>query len=256
MPLKLKFATRAEIPAELAGLYVERDGAWCLDVEAGSDRARLDEFRANNIALQKQVNELTSRFEGIDPDEVRKLAAEKQRLEEQALIKAGEAEKVIESRLRAARVEMERNLSAVRTERDALNTRLAVIQIDQAAVSEATKRRLLPSAIPDLTARVRNTFRLVNGVPQAFEADGQTVRTGKDGLTPLTLGEWTESLVAEAPHLFEPSAGGGAAGGGPGGAAGGGVGKNPFARATWNLTEQMILTKKDPQLAARLSAAG
>ena len=28
----------------------------------------------------------------------------------------------------------------------------------------------------------------MNGVPQAFEADGQTARMGKDGMTPLSLG--------------------------------------------------------------------
>jgi hypothetical protein len=31
--------------------------------------------------------------------------------------------------------------------------------------------------------------------------------------------------------------------------------KNPFRKETWNLTEQMKLTKTDPQLAARLKAA-
>jgi hypothetical protein len=31
--------------------------------------------------------------------------------------------------------------------------------------------------------------------------------------------------------------------------------KNPFARATWNLTEQMKLLKTDPKLAERLRAA-
>ena len=35
-------------------------------------------------------------------------------------------------------------------------------------------------------------FQLVNGAPRAFEADGQTVRYGKDGITPMTLEEWVE----------------------------------------------------------------
>jgi len=34
------------------------------------------------------------------------------------------------------------------------------------------------------------TFKLVNGVPQAFDGDGQTARTGKDGMSPMTLAEW------------------------------------------------------------------
>ena len=89
---------------------------------------------------------------------------------------------------------------------------MAVIQIDQAVVAEATKRGLRAPAIPEITARARNTFRLVNAVSQALEADGQTVRPGRDGVTPLSLAEWLEAQVSDAPRLFEASAGGGGGG--------------------------------------------
>jgi hypothetical protein len=78
----------------------------------------------------------------------------------------------------------------------------------------------------------------------------------------MTLEEWVDLQVSEAPHLFESNPGGGAAGGpggrplGAGGAGAHGVaGRNPFRRETWNLTEQMKLQKTDPHLAARLKAA-
>ena len=207
-----------------------------------------EEFRANNIALTNQLK----RFDGIDPDAVRQLAEEKRKLEEAAQLKAGEFEKVMETRRKADRAEWEKDHAPVVAERDALHGRLTAIQIDQAVVSEATKRGLRATALPDITARARLNFKLVNGVPQAFEADGQTARMGKDG--PMTLAEWVDALVSDAPHLFEANAGGGAAGSGSGGA-GNRSGKNPFAQATWNLTEQMKLQKTDPQLAARLEAA-
>jgi hypothetical protein len=133
--------------------------------------------------------------------------------------------------------------------------RLVTIQIDQGVVAAASKRGLRPTAIPDITARARNVFRLVNGVPTAFEADGQTVRVGKDGSTAMTLDEWVEQQVADAPHLFESNAGGGAAGNGSGGAGGNRSVRNPFRKETWNLTEQMKLERTDPALAARLRAA-
>jgi hypothetical protein len=80
---------------------------------------------------------------------------------------------------------------------------------------------------------------------------------GKDGVTPMSLAEWIDLQVSEAPHLFESNAGSGAAGIPAGG--GNGVGnrsvKNPFRRESWNLTEQMKLQKSDPALAARLRAA-
>jgi hypothetical protein len=259
MALKLKFKSKDEIPADQQALYVERDGEWTLDVDGGAvERAKHDEFRNANIALKKELEEQKRRFEGIEPEEVRKLAEEKRQLEETQQIKAGEVEKVYENRLKTARADWDKQFSAVTAERDTLNTRLTSIQIDQGVITVATKKGLRPTAIPDITGRARNVFRLVNGAPTAFEADGKTVRVGKDGITPMTLEEWVDLQVGEAPHLFESNAGGGAAGDASGGGAATRATKsvrNPFRKETWNLTEQMKLQKTDPQLAARLKAA-
>ena len=77
MPLQPKYKSLKEIPAEDVRLYVERDGAWHLDVDSKEEKAKLAEFREHNIELEKQVRELNARFEGIDPEAVRKLAEEK-----------------------------------------------------------------------------------------------------------------------------------------------------------------------------------
>jgi hypothetical protein len=254
MALRKKYESLKEIPAEDVRLYVERDGAWHVDVDLREEKARLDEMRNNNIALSKRVADYEKRFEGIDPEQVRKLAEEKQRLEEAQQLKVGEVDKVVEGRLKTAKTEWDKQFAAVTGERDSLNARLTAIQIDQGVTTTATKRGLRPTAIPDITARARTVFRLVDGAPRAYEADGQTVRVGKDGMTPMTLDEWVEQQVADAPHLFESNAGGGAASNGSGGVGNRSV-KNPFRKESWNLTEQMKLQKSDPQLAARLKAA-
>jgi hypothetical protein len=258
MALKFKCKSKDEVPAEQAALYVEREGEWVLDVEGVVEKAKHDDFRTANVALRKELEEQKKRFEGIDPEEVRKLAEEKQKLEETQQLKLGEVEKVLETRLKTARADWDKQFGAVTAERDALNTRLASIQIDQGVITVATKKGLRPSAIPDITARARSVFRLVNGAPTAFEPDGKTVRVGKDGITPMNLEEWVDAQVSDAPHLFESNAGGGAAGDASGG--GGATRatrsvKNPFRKDTWNITEQMKLMKTDPQLAARLKAA-
>jgi len=256
MALKYKYAKREEIPAEQTALYVERDGAFVLDAEGVTDKAKADEFRVNNVALKKQLEELNARFEGIDPEAVKQLSAEKSRLEEEQRLKEGKFQEVLEARLKNAKGEWDKQFAAVTAERDTLTSRLTAIQIDQGVITVATKRGLRPTAIPDITARARIVFKLVNGVPRAFEADGTTVRYGKDGVSPMTLEEWVDAQTSDAPHLFESNAGGGAAGN----PAGGGTGvnrsvKNPFRKDTWNLTEQMKLQKSDPALAARLKAA-
>ena len=76
MALKFKFKSKDEVPAELAAHYVERDGAWVLDADGAADKSKLEEFRSNNVALLKQLEEQAKKFEGIDPEQVRKLAEE------------------------------------------------------------------------------------------------------------------------------------------------------------------------------------
>ena len=169
MPIKLKYSDLKQIPAEDVRLYVERDGAWVLDAEVGAEKAKLDEFRTNNVALLKELNEFKQRFDGINPDEVRKLAEEKQRLEDEQRVKAGEFEKVVETRVKTAVAGLEKKVSTVTADRDALDARLTVIQIDQGVLAAATKRGLRATALPDITARARNTFKLVNGVPTAHQ---------------------------------------------------------------------------------------
>ena len=254
MALKFKLKSKDEIPAGLEIHYVERDGWWVLDADGVADKAKLDEFRQNNIALTNQLK----RFEGslqTATEQLQQVTAEKDRLELQAKgHKPEDVDKVIEARLKVARAEWDKQHGVVVAERDTLTGRLTAIQIDQAVVTEATKRGLRPTAIPDITSRARMNFKLVNGVPQAFEGDGQTARMGKDGVTPMTLAEWVDALVSDAPHLFEANAGSGAAGSG-GGAAGNRSMRNPFRKESFNLTEQMKIQKTDPQLAARLKAA-
>jgi len=245
MALKNKYASAGEVPAELKPFYVERDGAWLLDSE------RNEELRLTNVTVMKERDALLKRFEGIDPDAVRQLADEKRKLEEAAQLKAGEFEKVLEARTKAAVTATEQKYAPKLAELDTVNGRLSALLIDDAVVSEATKRGLRTTALPDLKARARMTFKLVNGVPQAF--DGETARTGKDGFSPLTLAEWVDALVSDAPHLFEANAGGGAAGSGSRGAGSGVV--NPFRKESWNLTEQVKLLKTNPGLAARLKAS-
>ena len=64
----------------------------------------------------------------------RKLADEKRKIEEAQQLKAGEVEKVVETRLRAVKGDLDKTLASATSERDALNARLTAIQIDQAVV--------------------------------------------------------------------------------------------------------------------------
>lgn len=253
MALKYKFKTKEEIPGEHQPFYAERDGAWILDVDGAVDKSKLDEFRTTNVALMKQLDDLKKQFEGIDPEQVRKLAEDKRKLEEEQAVKNGEVEKLIASRLQSAKADFEKRFGAVTSERDALTARLSELQIDQGVIAAATRGglQLRQSAIPDLTSRARSMFRLENGEARAFDQDGK-VRVGSNGAAPMTLDEWVQTLVADAPHLFEGNSGGGASGNGSGGV---GNIENPWKRETRNITKQGEIFRKDPAKARALAAA-
>ena len=193
MPLKFRFKAREEIPAEHQALYVERDGAWVLDVEGAVEKNRLDEFRSTNVALRREV--------------------------------------------------------------ESLNTRLADNSVEALVLAVASKFGVRAAALPDLTNRARQIFRMIDGELRPVQRDGKSPVLGADGANAISFEEWDTRQVAEAPHLFESNAGGGATGSTPGSGAAP-TGKNPFKRGPeWNLTEQMKLTKRDPKLAARLKAS-
>ncbi len=254
MPLKFRYQTKAELPAEHAALYVERDGAFFLDAEGVVDKSKVDEFRTTNVALQKQLTELNAKFDGIDPDSVKTLLAEKTQLEEQKLIKDGEVAKLVENRTKKILGEMEKRALTAEQSAASLSAQLLEGQIERHVVEAGTKLGLRASAIPDIKLRARSVFKISGGAISAVESDGQTPVFGRDGVTPLSFDEWVARQVVEAPHLFESSAGGGAVGHASGGGANR-SGKNPFSKENWNLTEQMRLQKSDPKLAERLRAS-
>ena len=254
MALKFKFQSKAEIPAEHAALYVERDGAFFLDAEGVVDKSKVDEFRTNNLALKNQLAELNAKFDGIDPDAVKTLFAEKTKLEEQKLIKDGEVEKLVENRTKKILGEMEKRASNAEQLASSLSAQLLEKEIERNVVEAGSKLGLRASAIPDLKGRARNIFKISGGSIIAVDTDGKTPVFGRDGVTPLTFDEWVTRQVVEAPHLFESSAGGGAVGHGSGGV-GNRSGQNPFSKENWNMTEQMKIAKADPKLAERLRAS-
>ncbi|MGD0614233.1 MAG: hypothetical protein ABSA69_02190 [Verrucomicrobiota bacterium] len=57
-------------------------------MDGAADKSKLDEFRSTNVALLKERDDLKKRFEGIDPDEFRRLADEKRGFEEAQQVKA------------------------------------------------------------------------------------------------------------------------------------------------------------------------
>jgi hypothetical protein len=66
MQLKFKYNTQEEIPEEYKAFYVERDGAWFVDVQGATDARQAEqreaELSAERNALQGECDALTAKL--------------------------------------------------------------------------------------------------------------------------------------------------------------------------------------------------
>lgn len=249
--MKFIYDTEAEIPASLKDHYKQNaEGKWELQVEGGVSKAKVDEFRAKNIALQQELDTTKAKFKDIDPE---KWGDYKQAFDDQATgksIKKDGFDEAVEKRVVALRTDMESKLKVESEARTKAEADLSTLRLDHALRDAGGKRGIRKEAVSDLLLRGRQALRYEDGKFIAYGDDGQK-RFGANG-DPMTAEEWADDLLKGAPHLFEPSKGGGAGGSG----AGGHTGPNPFKKGdSWNVTQQMQLRKKDPQLADKLEAA-
>jgi hypothetical protein len=220
MTLKAVVDSIDAVPEAVRGFYAEKEGKYHLTVEGLVSKDKLDEFRENNRRLFSEKEELAKRFEGIDPDVARKLAAEANKMRDKQLIEAGKVDELVAERTGTMRTDYENKLKASDIQNKTLQQQLESLLIDGSIRDAAAKAGVRPSALEDVLLRGRQTFRLVDG--KAVPMDGDKQIFGKSGDV-MGTEEWVASLVERAPHLFEPSQGGGARGAGGSAAAGAGV---------------------------------
>lgn len=161
--------------------------------------------------------------------------------------------KIVEGRLNQKTGPLERSISTLTEERDALKQEndelknsITTRDRNDAVRNDALKAKAHSTAIPDI--------EMAASVMLEQTEDGKWItKSGIDGITPgLGVNEWLREMQKLRPHWWPESEGGGARGGGlnvPGG------GSNPWSAKTWNMTQQGAIFKSDPALAERLAKA-
>jgi hypothetical protein len=214
-------ASWGELPEAVQGLYKQgADGNYHLEVEGLVPKTKLDEFRQNNIDLQKAKAELEAqveKFKDIDPDKAKEALAKLKELDEKKLFDEGKIDELVESRVQTMRSDFESQIKALKDNNKALKDELAAkdgrlkeVVIDQAitAAYDEMGVKIKPGALQDVLSRARGVWSLdEEGNPVAMDGDKKLF--GKDGENPLTVAEWAGGLMANAKHLFEESSGGG-----------------------------------------------
>lgn len=228
MALKARLKSIDDLPEEVQKLYThdEESGEYVLQVEDPSAKDRekkLKEFRDNNIHLAKEKEELQAKleqFKDVDPEEYRKLKKEIEEKQDKDLLDQGKVDELVQARTERMRQEYEGKVSSLgksaedwKARAEQAESRLSSMLIDhevQKAIQKVATPR--PGAMDDILSRAKRVWRLNDKqepVPQ--QGDG-TIIYGKDGKEIMTMPEWAEGLVQEAPFLFEGNTGGGANG--------------------------------------------
>jgi len=208
MALKAILKSLDGLSDDVKKLYVEKEGAFHLDVDGMVNKDRVDEFRNKNIDLIKQLDDLTKRYEGIDPDQVKELLKKEAQLREKKMIDAGKIPELVEEQVKAMRADYEKKIKDLTDKISVSDKQLERLVIDNSIQAESVKAGVRDTAMPDVLLRGRARYKLVDGKAVPIGDDGKTIY-GKDGSTPESMTEWVSGLSTSAPHLFKPSIGGG-----------------------------------------------
>jgi len=221
--MKTKIAALTEVAEALRGEYIERDGAFVLKVEGEIPelvemKNNLTEFRDNNIKLMKEqaaIQNQLKAFEGIDPTDHRMLVKKLEELEKKGGVKdPADIEARIRSAVQEALEPVNKKLAVEETHRKEAEHKLALSALEGKLRDVGAKLKVEERAMPDFLTRATKVFG-VDGVAR----EGEKLLYSKEKVTdPLSMEEWGKNLLVDAPHLFTPSRGGGAA---PGVGAGG-----------------------------------
>jgi len=206
--LKYRIKKLEDAPEAVRNLYKPDGEEFVLDTEGAVAKERLDEFRENNVALQRQLDKLKD----IDPVKYKELTDLQREVEEGKLLKAGKIDEVVNSRVTAMKTALETERDGFKARAETSEGQLAVLLIDSAVRAEALKLGVVNTALDDVVLRARTVYRMKDGAAVPHNDKGEVV-FGKDGKTPMPMGDWLTALKKTAPHLFATSQGGGAGGG-------------------------------------------
>lgn len=209
MKLKAIIDSLDGLEDHIASLYTKReDGKYALEVEGLVDKSKLDEFRNTNVKLLKDLE----KFKDVDPAKYAELVNEHRKIQEKQWIEAGDIDKVVEQRVTQMRTDFESRETGYKTNLQSMTAQLEKLLIDNNVREAAIKQGVRPTAVDDVLLRARTMFKVKDGNAVPFNDKGEVVY-GKDGVNPMAITDWVESLKGTADHLFVPSSGGGAAGG-------------------------------------------
>lgn len=208
MSLKFVVDSVDGLSTETAALYTKNaDGKFYLEVEGAVPKAKLDEFRDTNVRVLKELE----KFKDVDLTKYQEMLDLSKKAAEKKLIEAGDVDKIVEARIGEMHTTYTADLAKLTNDNKVAQRQLEALLIDSAVREAAMKSGVQPTAVDDVLLRAKSVFQLKDGVSIPLDSSGKIIY-GKDGVSPMTVADWTAGLKKTAPHLFQGSQGGGAQG--------------------------------------------
>jgi hypothetical protein len=247
-----------DVPEMAREHYQEKEGVLTLTLMASEDHAglvnALNDERRLRRDTERQLTDMKTKYEGVDPDEYRKLQDRVKGLDESDIYDKQGIEVLIARRTESMKNDHERQVATLKRENDHLKTTSADLdrrwrqdRIKTALLDAVTKHGVYEKAVDDAVQRGLAVFTDLDDKGNVIAKSGEDIVYSKDGVNALNPSEWITSLKqsGQAPHLWPASSGGGA----PahhGGANGAGIDwnsiTNPAERLTrfreWQATQQ------------------
>ena len=178
------------------------------DAMEASLKAKVDEFRTNNVTLMKDFEGLKTKFDGIDVDEYKKMLKAQSDGADKDMFDAGKIDELVARKVKDIQAENAKAYSTLEGSNNELNRKLEVLLVDGAIKDTAVTAGVLSGALDDVVLRAKSVFRLKDGTPTAVDSAGNTlVKAGST--TQISMKDWVSDLTKSAPHLFEKSSGSG-----------------------------------------------
>lgn len=242
---------------ELEALAAKKDGG---KSEKTYSEAYVKGLRSENAKYRtkaKEVEETLAQYDGIDPDEIRKLQDAAKEAETKKLEQAGEWDKLRDQLVETHNDELATKDTVI-TEKDAVITGLqseveSIVLSHEIAVQAAIAEAINPQLVEMVAKGMTKVERLEDGkrVVRVLDAEGNErvdIKTGEKLTVANLLDEMKQAN--EYAHLFK----GGKIGAGSGTETqfGGKSIDNPWKKDSFNLTLQGKVIRENPELAQKL----
>lgn len=161
---------------------------------------------SKNQELIQAQKQLKQQFEGVNPDEYRKLKAFMEQNEEAQLLAEGKTDEVFKRRSEKLVAEYDAKVKAAsedaqtwQQKADTYRTQVEQLRIDDVVTRAMIKAGAVEGADEDARLLARQLFKLEDDGIVGRDAKGNLL-TGKSGA--LTLDEWVDQLKTSKAHWF------------------------------------------------------